>query len=170
MLSFRCAHDTDQRGLTELVHQPTALRGFLDDSFLVVLAHGAAQFVVVHHRPVLAGAPQGGHFLGVLDLEDAFLAVDPPDAVGVGGVSGHEELHEELPEVDATPISAAIGGSRARGLTFFAAGHVVEPCGDKERASRIELGYGGQYTDIQNQRRYRLMQFRIAGFNSQTFS
>ena len=59
-------------GWAELVHQPFGVVRLLDDSFLVVLPNGAAQFIVVHGRPVLPLTPKSSNSDGILDLEDAF--------------------------------------------------------------------------------------------------
>lgn len=56
----------------ELVDEALGDVGLADDSFLVVLADGAAQFVVIHGRAVLADAPKPRHLRRVLDLEDSW--------------------------------------------------------------------------------------------------
>ena len=104
--------------MAELVDQTLGHLRFLDDAFLVVLTHGAAELVVVHGRPVLAAAPQLGHFRRVLDLEDALGAVDPLDArVGLGVV---QQLLEELPEVNGLLAGAGAamrsGGNMSGGV------------------------------------------------------
>lgn len=72
---------------------------FGHDVFVVVVAQGAAQFVVVHVGLALALAPATRYFVGVRHLE---LSVGPfpGDAAGVGAV--REELEQELPQLDLT--------------------------------------------------------------------
>lgn len=43
-----------------------------DDAFLVILANGSTEFVVVHGWTVLPLAPQFGDMNRVLDLEDSY--------------------------------------------------------------------------------------------------
>ena len=113
----------------ELVNQSLRSFGLLHDALLVVLPQGPGQLVVVHGRPVLALAPEGGHPVGVHDLEDAPLSVEPVDAarVHVGLV---QEFLDELPEVDVGRGAAGgggggIGGAGSRGAAAVGAGVLV---------------------------------------------
>lgn len=87
---------------TELIDQPLRAVGLLHDSLLVVLPDRAAQLVVVHLGLVLPLAPQFGHFHRVLDLEHAFLSVEPADHRHVGATRVHllQQLLEEFPQVN----------------------------------------------------------------------
>lgn len=58
--------------MDELVHQSARHVGLPNDALLVVLPYGAAEFVIVHGRPVLPDAPQSGNVSGVFDFEDSF--------------------------------------------------------------------------------------------------
>lgn len=95
-LSCRC-HRSDR--VHELVDQALGDVGLPDDAFLVILPDGAAQLVVVHGWAVLPNTPQTCHLCRVLDLEDAFLLVEPADEAAVV-VGFQQQLFEELPEVD----------------------------------------------------------------------
>ena len=93
-------------GVAELVDEPLASLGLLHDPFLVVLAQGTGQLVVVHGGTVLPLTPQGRYLDGVNDLEDSLLPVDPVDVVAVGGRL-QQELLDKLPQVD---VGARLGG------------------------------------------------------------
>ena len=80
----------------ELVDQPLRVVCLLDDSLLVVLTDGTAEFVIVHSRTVLAHAPKLGDAGRVFDLEDALTAVQPADAVAIA-TGLQKQLPEELP-------------------------------------------------------------------------
>jgi len=85
--------------MAELVDEPLRTFRLLHDALAVVLADGAAEFVVVHGRPVLAFAPEPGHADAVFDLEDSARAIQPPDGRSVR-FRLRQQLLEELPEVN----------------------------------------------------------------------
>lgn len=86
-------------GRAKLVDQSLSSLCLLHDALLVVLSQRPGQLVIVHGRSVLPLAPERGNPVGVDNLEDASLAVNPVDAarVQVGLV---EQLLDKLPEVD----------------------------------------------------------------------
>lgn len=89
-------------GRAELIDQTLRSVRLLHDSLLVVLPDRPAQLVVVHFGFVLSGSPKLGDSHRILDLEDAFLLVEPANDshVGRAGVDLLQELLEELPQVD----------------------------------------------------------------------
>ena len=54
-----------------MIDEPLAFVRLFDDSFFVVLADGAGQFVVVHRRSILPLAPQLGNADRIFDLENS---------------------------------------------------------------------------------------------------
>lgn len=72
---------------------------FGHDVLVVVVAQGAAQFVVVHVGLALAFAPTARYFIWVCHLE---LSVGPlpGDAAGIGAV--RKKFKQELPKLDLT--------------------------------------------------------------------
>ena len=59
-------------GGTELVDKTFGVARLLDDSFLVILTDGSAQFVVVHRRAILSLSPEFSNACGVLNLKDSY--------------------------------------------------------------------------------------------------
>ena len=55
----------------ELVDKSFRVNSLLNDAFLVILANGARQLVIVHLRSVLTLSPQLGDAHRVFDLEDS---------------------------------------------------------------------------------------------------
>lgn len=70
---------------------------FGHDVFVIVVAEGAAEFIVVHVGFAFPLPPAPGHLVGVRHLEFPVGAL-PGDAVGVRAV--RQELQEELPKLD----------------------------------------------------------------------
>ena len=58
-------------GRAELVDKSFGVDGLLNDAFLVVLANGSRQLVIVHLRSVLAFTPQLRYTHRVFDLKDS---------------------------------------------------------------------------------------------------
>lgn len=67
--------------------------------FVIVVAQGSAQLVIVHVGLVLAQPPELGHFLGLKQLELAVVG-RPADEMFVTLVK--QQLQQELPECDGT--------------------------------------------------------------------
>lgn len=67
--------------------------------FVIVVAQGSAQLVIVHIGLVLAQPPELGHFLRLEQLELAIVG-RPADEMLVTLVE--EQLQQELPERDGT--------------------------------------------------------------------
>lgn len=63
---------SSSHGVDKLVDESARHVGLPDDAFLVVLADGATQFVIVHGGPVLPDAPQSGHVSRIFNFENAF--------------------------------------------------------------------------------------------------
>lgn len=109
-----CFSSSKTIGMAELVDQ--ALRSFrlLHDAFLVVLANGATQLIVVHGGAVLPLAPLLRHPHGVLDLEDTGRPVQPADAAAVQ-LRLAEQFLKKLPQVNVRSGAAAGGGGACGG-------------------------------------------------------
>lgn len=120
-------------GVAELVDQPLRPLCFLHDALLVVLSERSREFVVVHGRAVLPLAPERGNSVGVDNLEDAPLPIQPVDAARVH-VRGQEQLLHELPQVNAGGGTAGLG---SRGGRRGAAGEVA--AAGASRAGRLFL-------------------------------
>lgn len=67
------------------------------DVFVVVVAEGAAEFIIVHVGLTLSFPPAPSHLVWVCHLEFPVGAF-PGDAVGVGAV--RQEFEQELPQLD----------------------------------------------------------------------
>ena len=94
--------------VAELVDKSLCLLSLLHDALLVVLPQGSGQLIVVHGRPVFSLAPQGRNPVGIHNLEDAALPVQPVDAARVH-VWCHQQLLDKLPQVDAGRGAAWLG-------------------------------------------------------------
>ena len=78
--------------------------------FVVVVAQGSAQLVVVHVGLVLAQPPELGHLLGLEQLELAVVG-RPADEMLVALVE--QQLQQELPECDGTLHGGTTPATRA---------------------------------------------------------
>lgn len=78
--------------------------------FVIVVAQGSAQLVIVHVGLVLAQPPELGHLLGLEQLELAIVGC-PADEILVALVK--KQLQQELPECDGALHDGMTPGTQA---------------------------------------------------------
>lgn len=100
-------------GRTELIDKSFGVDGLLDNAFLVVLANGPRQLVVVHLRSILAFTPQLRYTHRVFDLKDSFVSVNPSNPV-VMWLRVEQQFSQKLPQTDSSLVAAAATTWRRR--------------------------------------------------------